>query len=94
MADENSESVTNRDGSALMEERRIVMAIEPVCGMKVKPEKAAATRTYEGQTYYFCVPGCREVFDTDPKKYLSRATEPPKKQGVRVKLFKREKGSE
>ena len=64
-----------------MRKGKIVVAIDPVCGMKVKPEKAAATRVYKGQTYYFCVPGCREVFDADPEKYLSRATE-PKKQGV------------
>jgi|GEM_PF-584498 YHS domain-containing protein len=94
MAAETSGSTTNRDSSAPMEERRIVMAIDPVCGMKVKPEKAAATRMHEGQTYYFCAPGCREVFDTDPKKYLSRATEPPKKQGVWAKLFKGNKGPE
>jgi Cu+-exporting ATPase len=52
------------------------MEIDPVCGMKVKPDKAAAHRMYKGQTYYFCAPGCREVFDTDPEKYLGRLAEP------------------
>jgi Cu+-exporting ATPase len=55
------------------------MEIDPVCGMKVKPDKAAAHRMYKGQTYYFCAPGCREVFDTDPEKYLGRLAEPSKK---------------
>ena len=35
------------------EERRLVMAIDPVCGMIVKRDKAAAHRTYKGRTYYF-----------------------------------------
>jgi YHS domain-containing protein len=64
------------------------MAIDPVCKMEVKPDKAAATRLYNAQTYYFCAPGCREVFDTDPGKYLSLAATPPKKQGMWANLFK------
>jgi YHS domain-containing protein len=64
------------------------MEIDPVCGMKVKPDKAAAHRMYKGQTYYFCAPGCKEVFDTDPEKYLGRLAEPSKKAGFRGKLHK------
>ena len=26
---------------------------------------------YEGKTYVFCCPSCKEPFDKDPKKYLS-----------------------
>ncbi len=33
------------------------MAIDPVCDMEVDEEKAAATTTYQGQTYYFCAVG-------------------------------------
>lgn len=45
------------------------MAIDPICGMDVKEEEAAATSTYKGKTYYFCAVGCKEVFDKDPEKY-------------------------
>lgn len=47
------------------------MAIDPVCGMDVNEESAAATYEYEGQTYYFCAPGCKAAFEKDPEKYLS-----------------------
>ncbi len=32
-------------------------AKDPVCGMQVDKEKAAATSVYKGKTYYFCNPG-------------------------------------
>ena len=46
------------------------MAKDPVCGMDVKPDKAAATSVYQGTTYYFCAPGCKKAFDENPAKYL------------------------
>ena len=46
------------------------MARDPVCGMMVDEEKAAATSEYKGKTYYFCAPGCKAAFDRDPEKYL------------------------
>lgn len=36
--------------------------IDPVCGMKVSPETAAATLEHKGQTIYFCCNGCKEQF--------------------------------
>ncbi|RMD90900.1 MAG: YHS domain-containing protein [Calditrichaeota bacterium] len=47
-------------------------AIDPVCGMKVDPKKAAGKSEYKGHTYYFCAPGCKEAFDKEPEKYLSK----------------------
>lgn len=41
-----------------------------VCGMDVDEKKAAATSEYKGKMYYFCAPGCKKAFDTDPEKYL------------------------
>ena len=35
------------------------MAIDPVCEMKVDPEKAAAKTEYKGQTYYFMSAGIK-----------------------------------
>jgi Cu+-exporting ATPase len=46
------------------------MAIDPVCKMEVDPEKAAAKAEYQGQTYYFCAPGCKAAFEKEPDKYL------------------------
>lgn len=47
-----------------------LMAIDPVCGMEVDERSAQWTSQYEGQTYYFCAPGCKNSFDNDPEKYL------------------------
>jgi YHS domain-containing protein len=49
------------------------MAKDLVCGMEVDPKTAAAKTEYKGQTYYFCAPGCKAVFDKDPEKYLKKA---------------------
>ena len=47
------------------------MAKDPVCGMEVDEKAAAATSEYKGKTYYFCAPGCKKSFDSDPEKYLT-----------------------
>lgn len=46
------------------------MAIDPVCRMIVSEEKATEKAEYDGVTYYFCAPGCRERFEKNPEKYL------------------------
>ena len=45
------------------------MTTDPVCGMPVDPATARHTSQYEGQTYYFCSPGCKGAFDADPRRY-------------------------
>ncbi len=47
-------------------------AVDPVCGMRVDPKQAAATTEYRGKTYYFCAPGCKEVFEKEPEKYAGK----------------------
>jgi len=45
---------------------------DPVCGMDVEPGQAAGGRAeYEGTTYWFCNPGCREKFAADPAHYVA-----------------------
>src|SRR5260370_7504901 len=44
---------------------------DPVCGMKVVQEKAAAKRDHAGKTYYFCSKGCAERFSNDPETFLA-----------------------
>jgi len=48
-------------------------ARDPVCGMEVEMSQAAATSVYQGQTYYFCAPGCKRAFEQNPAKYLGGA---------------------
>jgi xanthine dehydrogenase accessory factor len=40
------------------------MSIDPICGMKVDIASAKWTAERDGQTYYFCAPGCRRAFVT------------------------------
>jgi len=47
-----------------------LMAIDPVCKMQVDPAAAAASLDYQGKTYYFCHPDCREAFIKNPATYL------------------------
>jgi len=44
---------------------------DPVCGMTVDPNRAAASTVYDGRTYYFCCRQCLEKFRQDPKRYLT-----------------------
>ena len=48
------------------------MAIDPICGMTVEPDRAAGWFDYHGTTYYFCAISCLERFRADPGKALSR----------------------
>ena len=43
---------------------------DPVCGMKVSPDKAAGYSEYAGKAYHFCGKGCLAKFEQDPKKYV------------------------
>ncbi len=54
------------------ETRRLDMSkeIDPVCGMTVDPESAAAKREYQGKAYYFCNPGCAKAFDRKPEAFV------------------------
>jgi uncharacterized protein (TIGR00725 family) len=46
---------------------------DPVCGMSLVPDSAAAKRTVDGEVYVFCSPECAERFDADPLKYSPRS---------------------
>jgi len=37
-------------------------AVDPICGMLVAVANAKWTAQKDGQTYYFCAPGCRKAF--------------------------------
>lgn len=43
---------------------------DPVCGMQVKADTAAAHSNYNGKTYYFCSTADKQAFDRNPEKYV------------------------
>lgn len=47
---------------------------DPVCGMTLDSENAAAREVWKGQTYYFCSESCRQKFRTAPERY-SKSTD-------------------
>ena len=60
--------------------------IDPVCGMAIDPDTAAATTKFEGRDYYFCSMACKTEFERNPDKYrhadasstpVDRATDDP-----------------
>jgi YHS domain-containing protein len=55
-----------------MHQEERAMAKDPVCNMEVDPKKAAAQSSYKGQPVYFCSVGCKQKFDADPEKYVSK----------------------
>ena len=56
--------------------------LDPVCGMKVEPTRAAGEFDFEGQRYYFCHPGCLERFKADPDRFLKAGTVSPEMKGM------------
>jgi Cu+-exporting ATPase len=44
---------------------------DPVCGMAVDPNKAAAKQEFRGNPYYFCSKRCAERFAKEPERFLS-----------------------
>lgn len=45
------------------------MVTDPVCGMEIRPEDAAATEVHEGRTFFFCSQLCHDRFVADPHGY-------------------------
>jgi Cu+-exporting ATPase len=60
------------------------VAIDPVCGMKVKIAGAKNTTVHRGQPYYFCNPRCLAKFTAEPARYLQpqEAKEPEAPAGT------------
>ena len=48
---------------------------DPVCGMSVVPGASkGGSYEFEGETFHFCNPKCRERFAADPRRYLTDRT--------------------
>ncbi|MBS1865720.1 MAG: heavy metal translocating P-type ATPase [Acidobacteria bacterium] len=61
---------TKKDREAKEKKIGGVVEQDPVCGMSVVPEKAAATAEFEGKMYFFCSKSCAAKFEKEPQKYL------------------------
>jgi Cu+-exporting ATPase len=48
------------------------MTKDPVCGMQVDENKAAATSSYQGKKYSFCGQECKNKFDSEPQRYAQQ----------------------
>jgi YHS domain-containing protein len=51
------------------------MTIDPVCGMEVDQMSAEYISEFQDEIYYFCSPGCKIMFDSEPEAYLVQASE-------------------
>jgi Cu+-exporting ATPase len=46
------------------------LAEDLICGMTVDEKICKLTSQYQGKTYFFCSPNCKETFENDPSKYV------------------------
>lgn len=46
-------------------------AIDPVCNMEVDVASARWITDHDGETYYFCAPGCKAAFEKEPAEFLN-----------------------
>ena len=45
---------------------------DPVCGMEIEKDVARGPLEYKENIFYFCSDGCKEKFNREPGKYISR----------------------
>ncbi len=45
------------------------IAIDPVCDMEVEVATARWISEHDGETFYFCAPGCKAAFEKSPARY-------------------------
>lgn len=56
------------------EPKNNLMVTDPVCGMRLTPEKVVAQEEREGWAYFFCSDACHKLFLTAPERYASTLT--------------------
>ncbi len=59
-------------------ETTVTKVKDPVCGMTIDAESAVGMSEYEGETYYFCSPACKEKFEANPAQFVSSNDESEK----------------
>jgi Cu+-exporting ATPase len=58
----------------MTELQTLTQVIDPVCGMKIAPEKAAGSCEYKDETYYFCSKNCLAKFQANPENFVQPKT--------------------
>ncbi|OGF69139.1 hypothetical protein A3H65_00965 [Candidatus Giovannonibacteria bacterium RIFCSPLOWO2_02_FULL_45_14] len=53
----------------MIDKEKILDTPDPVCGLKINPQKAKFSSKIGEQSYYFCSGECKKKFDLDPHKY-------------------------
>ncbi|MBM2838636.1 MAG: copA 3 [Deltaproteobacteria bacterium] len=84
----NCKNKFDADPEKYVKETKEDTAIDPICGMTVsKALPKGGTSEYNGKTYYFCNPVCKNKFDADPETALHPKKE-IKKIGAKKRLGK------
>src|SRR3954466_2168767 len=47
----------------------VAMVVDPVCKMEVEDTEAEQGVEFQGTTYFFCSPVCKEAFEREPARY-------------------------
>lgn len=66
----SAEKASHHRNNHVSEDKAKTLVKDPVCGMTVDPETAAASFEHNGTTYYFCRTQCRDRFSADPEQFL------------------------
>jgi len=73
--------VTGHDETARQQRVR-----DPVCGMEIFPEEAAASAEVDKRRYWFCSHHCEQSFLANPVQYISPPSDEPAPAGASVPL--------
>lgn len=73
----NRQTARQADGNVITEETNMTLnapakVTDPVCRMEINLAEAAGKSNYQGHTYYFCNPSCKQQFDQNPQQYADR----------------------
>lgn len=55
--------------------------LDPVCGMRIDPARAAATVRHGGAAYHFCSEGCARRFQAAPSRFVGGQAATPRRAG-------------
>ena len=65
---------TGRESGVVQE---IDKAVDPICGMSLKPKEIKHMAVHDGHLYAFCNKKCLETFTKDPEKYSGKMVKDP-----------------
>ncbi len=66
----------------------MTMLKDPVCGKRIKTQRAHVAVEHEGFTYHLCCPLCQAEFERNPRKYARPEL------GERIQPHQKEKGQQ